>query len=469
MKTEVYPDRDQRLGGRWSTPDLIDEILRLALLERAVVHVAAGWVPRVPELDEKLRLASAIEDHMVRAVALRQHAVALLERDVSGVIGRSTWIEPLRALDATADAGAVASTLLGEVNAFLARRYRDLSTRLDPLYDFRLLATLRTAVDALDLQMLGSEPTVGPTGGTLSAALDAAWSDSSSPPISVAEALWAPQHRVPYPARPEDRARPEAGAMGFLRSGSRNDERNIVGELNENVIAELCAMELMCRCSYEHPDLSWAFHNAVVRHASDEARHAAIFRRLLAQRGAVESDLTQHAANYELAYEFPECEPGSKRELVWRLLLLCTVLEGLAIDKILPEIAALDWLGQPEIARALDYISTDELYHVENGLRLTRQLSAEHNLDPILERERVHGRFFGRQYEARMRYIDADPDRAAQEIAILAAQNPDGVPFTSRTEVELRKRASFTQAECEQVDRWGYNPRPIQGEGERTS
>lgn len=468
MSTEVYPDRDQRSGGRWSTPDLIDEILHLALLERAVVHVAAGWVPRVPELDEKLRLASIIEDHMVRAVALRQHAVALLERDESGVIGRSTWIEPLRALDATTDAVAVATALLGEVDPFLVRRYRDLAGRLDPLYDFRLLATLRTAIDVLDLEMLGAGPATGSAGG-LSAALDAAWSDSSSPPVRLSEALWPPKHRVPYPARPEGRVRPEPGAMGFLRSGSRNDERNIVGELNENVIAELCAMELMCRCSYEHPDLPWAFHSAVVRHASDEARHAAIFRRLLAQRGAVESDLTQHATNYELAYEFPECEPGSKRELVWRLLLLCTVLEGLAIDKILPEIAALDWLGQPEIARALDYISTDELYHVENGLRLTRQLSAEHNLDPILERERVHGRFFGRQYEARMRYIDADPDRAAHEIAILGAQNPDGVPFTSRTEVELRKRASFTQAECEQVDRWGYNPRPMEAERERTS
>jgi hypothetical protein len=33
--------------------------------------------------------------------------------------------------------------------------------------------------------------------------------------------------------------------------------------------------------------------------------------------------------------------------------------------------------------------------------------------------------------------------------------------FTSRTERELRTRASFTEAECEQVDRWGYNPRSM--------
>ena len=176
--------------------------------------------------------------------------------------------------------------------------------------------------------------------------------------------------------------------MGHLRQGSRHDDRNIAGELNENVTAELCAMELLCRCSYEHPDQPWPWHMALARHISDEARDAAIFRRLLAQRGYDEEGLPQHATNYELSYAFPECEPGSKRELLWRLLMLCTVLEGLAIDKIPPEIATLDWLGQHDIARALDYISTDELYHAENGLRLTRQLCEQLHVDPLIERER---------------------------------------------------------------------------------
>jgi uncharacterized ferritin-like protein (DUF455 family) len=247
--------------------------------------------------------------------------------------------------------------------------------------------------------------------------------------------------------------------MGHLRSGSRHEDHNVAGELNENVIAELCALELLCRASYEHPDQAWSWHMALARHIVDEARHAAIFRRLLAQRGYDEDQLTHHATNYELSYEFPECETGSKRELLWRLLMLCTVLEGLAIDKIPPEIATLDWLGQHDIARALDYISTDELYHAENGLRLTRQLCQQLGLDPLVERERVHGRFFGRQLQLRERYLAADPGRAALEIEMMEGPDPDGVPFSSRTEVALRKRASFSDADLEQVRRWGYNPR----------
>jgi hypothetical protein len=144
--------------------------------------------------------------------------------------------------------------------------------------------------------------------------------------------------------------------------------------------------------------------------------------------------------------------------LVWRLLILSTVLEALAIDKLPVEIAGRDWIGQVEFARALDYIANDELFHVENGLRLTRRLCDELGLDPILERERVHGRFFGRQRDVRVAYLEADPARAAAEIAILEAPDPDGVPYESRTEVELRLRSSFTLDECEQVERWGYNP-----------
>src|SRR5581483_10094801 len=54
--TEVaVPARDARPGGRWSTPSLVEDVLHLAAVERAVAHVTAGWVPKVPELDAKLR------------------------------------------------------------------------------------------------------------------------------------------------------------------------------------------------------------------------------------------------------------------------------------------------------------------------------------------------------------------------------------------------------------------------------
>ncbi len=79
----------------------------------------------------------------------------------------------------------------------------------------------------------------------------------------------------------------------------------------------------------------------------------------------------------------------------------------------------------------------------------------------------MHGRFFGTQRDLRTRYLEADPERARREIAIFEGPDLDGMTFTSRTERDLRKRASFTEAECEQVDRWGTTPRrPGSGAGD---
>jgi uncharacterized ferritin-like protein (DUF455 family) len=452
-------ERERRPGGRWSTPRLLDDLLRLAAIERAAAHVVAGWVPQVPELDDKLALAAGLEGHLVRAGALRHQALALLERDELGVTAAPGWIEPLRALDLGARADLVVTGVLGDLRSFLLDRYRVLRDELDPLYDARLRSVVAGAIDSLASATTSigtAHPAPLPEGG-LRRALDGAWSmDGDRVPLD--DVLWHPLDRVPVPARPDQRVRPTTGARAHFRKGSRLTVDDLAGELNDNVMAELSALELLCRCSYEHPRQPWARHLAMARHATDEARHAAIFRRLLVDNGIDESTLTQHAANYEYGYEFPECEPGSEREMVWRLLILCTVLEALAIDKLPVEIGGRDWVGQNDFARALDYIAADELFHAENGLRLTRSLCDELGLDPVLERERVHGRFFGRQRDVRLTYLSADPARAAAEIAILEAPDPDGVPYVSRTEVELRTRSSFTLDDCDQVERWGYNP-----------
>jgi uncharacterized ferritin-like protein (DUF455 family) len=451
--------RESRPGGRWSTPGLLSELLRLAALERAVAHLIAGWVAKVPDLDDKLGLAAGFEDAMSRASALRQQALALLERDRAGLTADPAWTEPLRELDRSGNASMVVDGVLGALHAFLARRYHDLAARLDPLLDARLLATLRNAIDKLAAHTspIGTPVRTYASHDTLTAALEAAWTIDSATRVPLDAIVWAPLDRVPVPARPSGRTRPTTGARAHFRKGSRLTRDDLAGELNDNVMAELCALELLCRSSYEHPELPLSSQVAIARQATDEARHAAIFRRLLSANGIDEATLPQHGANYEYGYEFPECAPGSQRELVWRLLILSTVLEALAIDKLPVEIGGRDFVGQAEFARALDYIAADELFHVENGLRLTRSLCEELNLDPMLERERVHGRFFGRQRDVRLEYLEADPVRAAAEIAILEAPDPDGVPYLSQTEVELRLRASFTLDECEQVERWSYN------------
>ena len=450
MTDTAIPDRDNRPGGRWSTPGLLDELLRLATSERALAHLIAGWAVKIPELDDELGVVATLEGAMARAVALRNHALALLERDEAGLTARPSWIAPLRELDGSSSAGAVVDAVRGDIRGFLHRRYRDLESRLDPLYDARTLVTVRGALDAL-------APSRDGVAGPVRAELERAWLDDTAPRVPIDEVLWAPGDRVPFPARPAGRPRPVTGRRSHMRLQSRLSDEDLSGSLNDSVMAELCALELLSRCSYEHPDEPWSFHLSLARHIADEERHAAIFRRLLVRRGYDESTLPQHGVNYEYAYEFPECEVGGKRELTWRILIMCTVLEALAIDKLPVEIGSRDWLDQIDYARALDYIGTDELFHTENGLRLTRDLCQRYGFDSMLERERAHGRFFGRQQEVRLAYLAEDAERAAYEIGLVELPDPDLLPFTSYTEVEMRRRAGFTDEECRQVDRWGYN------------
>ena len=85
MTDTTIPDRDNRPGGRWSTPGLLDELLRLATCERAQAHLIAGWAVKIPELDDEQEVVAGLEGALARAVALRNHALALLERDESGL------------------------------------------------------------------------------------------------------------------------------------------------------------------------------------------------------------------------------------------------------------------------------------------------------------------------------------------------------------------------------------------------
>jgi hypothetical protein len=70
----------------------------------------------------------------------------------------------------------------------------------------------------------------------------------------------------------------------------------------------------------------------------------------------------------------------------------------------------------------------------------------------------VHRRFFGSQRDG-IRHLESDPERAAREIAIFEEPDLAGMTLASRTERELRRRASFTEAECEQVDAGDTTPR----------
>ena len=102
--------------------------------------------------------------------------------------------------------------------------------------------------------------------------------------------------------------------------------------LHKELDEEYTTLELIARNSYEHPDMPWAFHRDMARQASDEARHAIMIRRLMTARGFRHGDFPLSTSSYDGIYAFEPCEAGSRKELLWRMLIRQTFMEGLAID-----------------------------------------------------------------------------------------------------------------------------------------
>ncbi len=447
-----------RVGGPHPAAE-VPRVAALASVERLVAHAAAGTIARLAPLAGKLWLADVAADAMVAAVALRDHARAMAHRDPAAVRVSARWVTALSGLDDPEAPDALVPALAA-LAPEVVDRYREVLDRADPLYDARLRPALEDGIRRWE-QIAGSAPAVGgaapgPAVEALSAAMAAAWHDPS-PMVPIEAAVWPPADRVLVPARTPGAVTLEPGAPLELYGSSRADPDNVRHALHESVIGETCALELMARSTYEHPDLAWEFHVAAARHGADEARHARIFLRLLEDRGGQLGDGPMHTTLYSAVYTFPPCEPGSKQELAWRLLVLCTCLEGLAIDQFAHEERLWSHLDQPDLAQAVSCVLADELFHAESGLRWTERICAEHQMAASLERELAHAWFGEGQRRARDAYVAADAERAAREQALLD-QPDDEVPFHSRVETELRRRAGFSDDLLDQVRRWGYHP-----------
>ncbi len=209
-------ERDHRPGGRWSTPRLVDDLLALASLERAAAQVVTGWVPKIGELGDKLALAAELEGHLVRASALRQHALCFLERDDTRLTAAPAWVEPLRALDAHGSPVEVVDGVLGGVRRVLRSRYRRLVEVLDPMLDARLRATVVAALDALDsgVSPIGTPRPCRAGGTEIAAALEAAWRADPGPRVVDRRGRLGtgrPRARPGAPGRPTPAARSGPG------------------------------------------------------------------------------------------------------------------------------------------------------------------------------------------------------------------------------------------------------------------
>jgi hypothetical protein len=334
---------------------------------RGVVHLSAGWLPLVPELERKRALGDHIHDD-ARAVSKARRRLYELRHpsDYPGAPGEDldALLTRMEAAETPQDYLALA---YGEVKPALLRAIGIHLRNLDPVSDepsLRLLSQLegrqerhvREAVAGGWRLTSGSEPLA----------------DLGGLPIR----LKAPARELRILPPLEEPARDSfvevtpQGDPFLVRELYVNDpeENHVPVEREEQrhffhalLDAELCAAELMARNSHEHPEMPWDFHVDMARQVWDEVRHARLHEILMP------TELGCRWGDYPVGFSY--FRSIYAHDLLGRLALFNGTSEQKAMWRHSHRRKVLVDRGQEAIAKVFDYLLADEVPHVHNGVR----------------------------------------------------------------------------------------------------
>lgn len=426
--------------------------------ERASAHVLAGWIVKIPEFALKKGCGRALHQKMSTAHQVERALASLRNAaDVDSAIPRAAR-ERMIEIDRLDDPHRVLERIFLDLGPYLAELHERALEAGDEILDAPVLDVLSASLPRTRAQSRWAAAELG-----RSESGPAPWRALWNPADTTAEdALWAPLDRVPEAVRPAHVDRGIPGALRPLPLDANTDRAGIALILHNNINGEYTTMELVSRCSYEHPEMRSDFHLDMARHASDEARHAEAFERLAEGYGVRYGDLPVFTYTYDALYQFSTCMEGSKDELLWRLLLRATVQEGTSLDDLIFQAKRREHLGQWDIADTFRSILADEIFHVRGGLKWTRELCDDLGKKPLAERERARGLYNVGILVRRNRFLKEHPDLAAREAAYqkelheYRRQYEIKLPVERVLQRELRQVAGFTEEDIAQAAKWEF-------------
>jgi uncharacterized ferritin-like protein (DUF455 family) len=459
----VRLERLLRLGteDRVAAPDpLLASLREAAYLDRASAHVAAGRSPKAPEFAVKAALGLRQFVWIDRAHRLLREIETQARFDGPPPAPAEGFRRALRRIDRAASTADLVAGLFGTVRPHVGRIYARALPRLDPIVHAHLVPIVREGIAAAReeraigrrlLARAESRPTPA-----FRRDLGRLWRRRGEGRPVRGAGLWSPVDRVPRAARPAGADRGAPGALIEIPLDSFRTRDGIGLFFHNNANAEYGTLEIVARSSYEHPGMPEAFHLAVARHASDEARHALLMERWAARFGVPYGSRGLATTAYDLVYEFGPCPRGGRRELLWRLLIKSTVQEGIALDDFAMKIRQRRWLGQRDLAAVFAHLYADEIFHCANGLRWARFLCGGDERRVRRERERARACYERRIRDRRLGFVGRRPRAAAAEEArLIEVDRRHRSPFRLRIDRRGRRLAGFTGADVAQAVRWG--------------
>ena len=445
----------------WSPAQAADSLARLAYAERSLAHIRAGWAVKLPAFAAKLVFGAQMHRAMERATSLRSRVHGLCHAIASEAKIPAGWRTLFSAIDRAQTSDRLITAIYQLLYPRLVVLYKVHLAHTDPDGDrvsVELIQSFLPALEAERRQGISLRAWRGKD-RDWTGEVEALWeARDSGAPLAFENGLWLPVDRVPHAARPEGSRFSPSGSLGLLPVDPLHNPKDIGIFLHKELDEEFTTLELMARNSYEHPDMPWAFHRDMLRQASDEARHAILITRLMAARGGRHGDFTLTTSSYDGLYAFEPCEAGSRQELLWRMLIRQTFMEGLAVDNLAHEIEKRRAAGQADITHVFEYILRDEVFHAQSGLRWSRELLGTDPHAAGAEREKAIAYFTARAEVAREQFVMENLDLAMRELATVEAGK--AARGGGRPERPLnrtgRAQAGYSEDDIRQVLSWGY-------------
>jgi uncharacterized ferritin-like protein (DUF455 family) len=447
----------------WSPMQSAASLVELAYLERSLAHILAGWAVKMPSFDAKLVFGLQMHRSMERATYLRSRVHGLCHATATEATVTAGWQSVLSHVDRSPTPARLLAAIYHWLYPLMIEQYETHLRETDPDGDRASVALIQSFLPPIEEERrngLSLLPGNAHTDeGPWIQELRGLWNGRvTGDPLSLADGIWDPVDRVPAAVRPHGLQLSEIGSLGLLPVDPVHDPQDIGMFLHMELDEEFTTLELIARNSYEHPDMPWAFHRDMARQASDEARHAIMITRLLTARGFRYGDFHHSKSTYDGLYEFEACGAGSRQELLWRMLIRQTFMEGLAIDNLAYEIELRRSAGQPDIASVFEYILRDEVFHAQSGLRWSRELLGSEPNALVQARDEALRYFVGRAENARERFVIGNLDKAMGELAAIQAgkerrggKRPDR-PLNRTGRIQ----AGYTDDDIRQIVTLGY-------------
>jgi uncharacterized ferritin-like protein (DUF455 family) len=440
----------------------VSTLSRMAFIHRASAHILAGWSPKVRDLSTKREMARHAYEDLEQVKRIESHIFAITRSGEHRSTVPAGLVRAMRAIDASRTEREMLVGLYGLAKRDLLVSYARIAASMDPILDATLGYVLPPMSGLLSRQLQWAEAACeGEDVRAIAAAFRPVFAEASSgEEVESDGAIWRPIDRVPEASRPEGMHRGVPGSMRLIPLDSSGDPNGIGLHLHNLINGEYTTMELVSRSLYEHADLPKAFHLHMARQAYDEARHAAALERAAAQLGVRYGDYPIYTLTYDGYYAFEPCEPGSDRELLWRLLLRGTIDEGLAVDDFTFQEKRRRHLGQDGLADLFQALMLDETFHVQVALEWSRYLCAKDEARLLEERSAANDYVMSVLDERRRAFVESHPEEAIDEIRMRRAadriESAYALPFGRTMNLGARKAAGCTDADIGQIVGFGY-------------